>query len=608
MLTIPDYVKGLYWRDGVRKNFLVTFPNGDEGDIRNDRIVRESVKFTESCCSDNVFRFGGCERSMIEFETVGVDSLLGKIMDCWIEIDLSSLFPPQIAYIAANPGDGQYIAGDPDLYRIPLGRFLVTKCPRNHQAVTHRQVTGMTPTYWRLSPIERAKLEWYSGRNAPQIDPVAFTLANVGYYVPGFMESMGWSKSQALNWGDFSGPTSISVTDAYFETTGGAARYLSITGTYKSARSMLTSAKFPIGEKYAVGLGDLDLSGLRSFVDTWFTDVDWAATDMTYGFAQIRSKADFVRYILGANAKACPCLTHYDAGPAQMQVCALLSDAEVFDSQGILPDFAGRSFPQGYGSGSWLLTIPASVTFTITDENDAVLDTFSMALSEELPEVSKWSNSDQDSTNMRLTPAASDSYKYTYNSETYSYRSWLGSVDAGALIRGWMELNGKVLLAGRPAPKIAALSQAAPVEISVMDYQRGSVWWDDFQTDYIGTVAFTYGKNHDQAAELPIGIGESVYDISDNEVLKMTTYSADTIAGYLRDMLVPGINDLSIYSPAEISMPAWPWLEAGDALEITTEDGTIVETYIMTRTMTGVQLLFDQISAPGGDIEVSDDD
>ena len=33
-----------------------------------------------------------------------------------------------------------------------------------------------------------------------------------------------------------------------------------------------------------------------------------------------------------------------------------------------------------------------------------------------------------------------------------------------------------------------------------------------------------------------------------------------------------GLAELDSYSPAEVEMPAWPWLEAGDALEITASD------------------------------------
>ena len=133
MLTIPESIKTLFKTDGVYKNFRASFPGGEAADITNANIVRESVKFTESVCSDDTMRFGGCERSVIEFETVGVENILGLTMECGIEIDTSSLTSAQLAAVQADPGDGVLVlAADSDIgrgyYRVPLGVFRVVIC------------------------------------------------------------------------------------------------------------------------------------------------------------------------------------------------------------------------------------------------------------------------------------------------------------------------------------------------------------------------------------------------------------------------------------------------------------------------------------------------
>ena len=89
MLNIPESVKTLFKRDGVRKNFRVHFPNGELSDITNENVVQESVKFTESLCSQDVLKFGLTEASVIEFETVGIGNMYGMTIECGIEIDLS---------------------------------------------------------------------------------------------------------------------------------------------------------------------------------------------------------------------------------------------------------------------------------------------------------------------------------------------------------------------------------------------------------------------------------------------------------------------------------------------------------------------------------------
>ena len=75
MLNIPDEIKALFKNGSAFKNFHVHFPNGENADLNNDDIVAESVQFTESICSKEVFQFGLSERSQIEFECVGVQNI-----------------------------------------------------------------------------------------------------------------------------------------------------------------------------------------------------------------------------------------------------------------------------------------------------------------------------------------------------------------------------------------------------------------------------------------------------------------------------------------------------------------------------------------------------
>lgn len=107
MLNIPDSIKALFKQDGVYKNFRAHFPGGQLPDITNDDIVQESVKFTESICSQDVFKFGLTEASTIEFETVGVGNMYGMDIECSVEIDGTSLSAAQIADIEAGTWDGE---------------------------------------------------------------------------------------------------------------------------------------------------------------------------------------------------------------------------------------------------------------------------------------------------------------------------------------------------------------------------------------------------------------------------------------------------------------------------------------------------------------------
>ena len=160
MLNIPDSVKALFKQDGVRKNFRAHFPNGELSDLTNENVMQESVKFTESVCSQDVFKFGLTEASVIEFETVGGGNMYGMTIDCSCEIDCSSLSAADKAAIAAGTWDGTW-DGENEVFSVPYGTFRVESCPRDHQAMAHRKVTAYTEDMSEPNEFEQKKLAVY---------------------------------------------------------------------------------------------------------------------------------------------------------------------------------------------------------------------------------------------------------------------------------------------------------------------------------------------------------------------------------------------------------------------------------------------------------------
>jgi hypothetical protein len=149
MLNIPEDVKTLFKRDDVFKNFHVRFPNGETTDLNNDNVVSESVTFTESLCSQQSFRFGLTEASEIQFTAVGIPNVRGAVIECAIEIQIDDLGTVWLAEHAPtgtedflNPQLCTY--GNRNMYRVPYGRFIVDKCPRNHEGMWKREITAYT--------------------------------------------------------------------------------------------------------------------------------------------------------------------------------------------------------------------------------------------------------------------------------------------------------------------------------------------------------------------------------------------------------------------------------------------------------------------------------
>lgn len=152
MLTIPEKIKELLHTDSVKKNIRIHFPNGERQDICNDLIVGDSVKFTESLCSQDTLKFGLCESPIFECETVGVGNIVGLTIEVYSEIfcDLSvegSVFRTDI---------------QETVYPIPLGEFVIVKCDRQSD-ILHRKITAYSQISLSLeslnNPMNIAKIK-----------------------------------------------------------------------------------------------------------------------------------------------------------------------------------------------------------------------------------------------------------------------------------------------------------------------------------------------------------------------------------------------------------------------------------------------------------------
>lgn len=119
MINLTQAQQNIVKSDSTVKNFRVHFPNGENTDLTNGDIVFETVKFSESVCSEESFRFGCAESSVIEFETVGVQNIIGMVIECSMEF-----------------------VGISETVIVPYGTFVVDSCPRDHHHMTHRKVTA----------------------------------------------------------------------------------------------------------------------------------------------------------------------------------------------------------------------------------------------------------------------------------------------------------------------------------------------------------------------------------------------------------------------------------------------------------------------------------
>lgn len=148
MIQVPDEIKALLHQDTCKKNIRIHFPNDERSDICNGLIVKDSVSFTESLCSQNALKFGLCEASIFECETVGVGNIKGAVIEVSCEI-----------YCESTVTGAEWRSDlEAYIYSIPYGTFTVNSCQRQADII-HRKIVayGGTASLKSTNPIILAK-------------------------------------------------------------------------------------------------------------------------------------------------------------------------------------------------------------------------------------------------------------------------------------------------------------------------------------------------------------------------------------------------------------------------------------------------------------------
>ena len=604
MLNIPSSVKALFQADGVHKNFRVHFPNGEMADITNDNVVQESVKFTESLCSQSTFKFGLAEASVLEFETVGIGNMYGMTIQASCEIDCSSLSAADKATIAAGTWDGTWDAVN-EVFAVPYGTFRVDSCPRDHQSMAHRQVTA----YGRLNaynPYESAKLNIFVPEKTYSPNAYYSTLALLGYNNKDGILSLGFTEAATTAWRPKSGDSALNLTKTVTlkDSHGNSVDYSSSVGFYQAVYPTTgtpsVSTYSETDRLYAVDLHgenyNTTLQGVASALS--HEDIDLAAS----GY---ESWDDLARDIFHQDLAGVPLVYagfvyEINNGPDPFYnqvgtICRIMtSNDAVYPYMG----YTEYSFGRPMTVGRFYLPYQ----FNIYDNNSSSVYARTITRATVTAYVP---NSAVPSLPLAIAETATKNF--TRNATTYAAYQHGGSVDAAKLAQGFLEINARFALLSRTGVlDFFRLDNSSPLAIVPDDYSE--CWWDEFDVDAIGTVSITY-KTKDEndnesetGADITIGLGSSVYDMTGNDVLKnIESVTLQNVSDMVNTYFAPYASTVS-FTPIELDMQGWPWLEAGDALEIEAEDGTTVETYALRVEMSGIQNLQAVITAEGGEI------
>ena len=608
MLNIPDSVKALFKQDGVHKNFRAHFPNGELPDITNENIVQESVKFTESVCSQDVFKFGLTEASVIEFETVGVANMYGMVIECSCEIDCSSLSSADKADIAAGTWDGTW-DGVNDVFSVPYGVFTVESCPRNHEAMAHRKVTAYSASYSDAS----YNLPWFpDNMYTPKlsIDPSAF-IAQIS--------RVGLTQVNAV-----SATGSIPIGSLYDSNGKGYA----ITPVVGENRRVS-----PSHDNDAVSFVETDLEWNEAEYRAYGNDIADQLTvlgyDLTYNAKKQKIFADNRQALENSNpmlfgptiavatgGNSITFLYHCKIKPGQLYPILAQSKYQSSAAFCSVDSFAWTSGSPGHQRVFYYHT-PRNDPRILLGEyaNDGTLPTVETIYpSLPLPNLNPNANvkfyhydaksfpriaiesmgvsrTDSDTTNPSGT---------TWKTKNYNVFSYVGALDKLKITNSMAELNalfGRVNRKGEA--EFIRIDDSAPLAIPPGEYM--SLWWDEFEVEPIGTVRYGYEADGEQVKlDYNFGNGASLYDMSDNEVFRLAS-GADqaSVVFALATDFVPHVDPIN-FVPIDFEMKGLPYLEAGDALAITAQDGTVVNSYALRIEISGVQALQMEIESQSG--------
>lgn len=660
MLNIPDAIKTLYQQDSVRKNFRVKFPNGEMPDITNSNVLTESVTFTESLCSQQYLKFGLTEASEIQFETIGIGNMLGMTIECYSEIDTTSLTAAQIADIQAMTGlDGELVlAADSDLtnydgttwgfYRVPYGTFVVDECPRSHGAMTHRRVTA------------------YTNKPDEVIDFAQFLTGP--FYGKELYINFNLFRSLA----DSSLLTKTDKTIDYNASGSFSHNFLS----QNRQRMYRLTIHCPL---YNVQQGAFFNSDTDLFkMDYVLSDADQYASVGTYIAQAISNLGYDIRYRRTGNSAttriyktneeslryAIPGLFTPSVNNIYFQNQAIQHTSEKYNipvspgkmmivpngQSGIYSD-APSTYPNyGYFDGGAFRAMggpPTQITFeelsadgqTIYNSYDIPLNSADFTLTIDGYSVYSintlsdyWVKIVQTNTQKNFFPeiwtTTSSGGTTTYHYQTYPGYSYIDTIDIVKVLNAQMELSASFGVPARDGTyKSKTLSATVDETLDASLYSE--LWWDEYDIDAVGNIQYSYNNEDDEKSTTvyQFGTGESVYEMKDNHVLLehqiyKTSYDTggspvaltrivlneDGVSEILGSTFLSGM-ELITFTPIELDSIGLPYIEAGDLLTIETgaEDVPTVSSYVMRHTIKGIQALTDTIESTSGELMTAED-
>lgn len=482
-------------------------------------------------------------------------------------------------------------------WTIPYGKFTVESCPRNHGNMAHRKVTAYSAsvgTNENLPPFEKYKLKvsWTNNTTTYDIKDLARAWLHDldGLTIAASQEgpsslappselsiNESWDVNDPLCMGVQIGTVTVDTEETPLYVYSGYADITLDKGQhqafgYKKVRDNITANE--LRPLLTTLLSRYDTYG---YIYTLFPEniimenLEYLAANINRGISYVETLSGLISYSRmyrgGEESEYMPLPSEYLTSGTYPRI--MLRRATY-----IMIPAAGGTYPPT--TRAYVPIDPVHDVYAFSDEPNIAPVQFKATLD--------------------IGASATAGYRYYYTN-AFSYRD---------LLDGFLEMTAEYARPSRYGGlESIEMNDDNPYRISPSDYSE--CWWEEYEVEPIGTVKYKYSLNGDDIeATYKFGEGSSVYDMGSNAFIDaLVSKSTSIINGLLDAYFIPKLQDI-VFIPAELTMRALPFLEAGDCLQIEAEDGTIIKTYIMHQNIDGLQTLEADISSVDGSIIETD--
>lgn len=577
MLTIPDNIKELLNTDSIKKNIRIHFPNGERSDICNDQIVKDTVEFTESLCSQSEFKFGLYESSIFECEVVGVSSIKGSTIEVWGEIYCD----PTV--------DGAVFREDLQayVYPIPYGVFIVDSSKRKSDTIYRNIVayTESTPTNWKPTEFEQKKV---SNKSEYEYNLGYFLAANNFYLIDEVVDvnDVGVLYSQDIE---------VFHVDAVYHEHGGDSCHAYFDRYSKGTTSYNCLYQIENVKNYE--------HITRAYLEDELRDFLKVYLDMEEEYIRTRGKELFSNSI-------------------DYLIKLLLDNGYTI----IYPGFSGFyrtsetlfypniNFSDDFTQSFSVNTSTNSVTLVITDAFGTVLNQKTIDLKPSIPKIFQHSykNNAPQWTNLKVyIKGKYYGTNFLPSFDDFDIKSY---IDALAELMGvflWRDRSNELrmidikqqfdLLPSQTLyPNTSLLPLGAKGGILRPENYQQCVYDDEYSKP-AGAVSCQYTNKEDTLCEYILYISGfdansdpdsySTYQLNNNALIKADKWNESDIQSYC-EVIAENIKYYS-YIPVEFIGRGLPYVEPGDTFQILSKINDSITTIVLNRTLKGEQCLID---------------